>query len=658
MGILTGAFERRAGQWYDVLEGMIPQTASGATVTTEGSLKNTTVFACVRVLAESVASLPLIVYERLGDGRGKRRAGEHSLYRILHDLSNTEMTSVELRETLMGHLALWGNAYGEIERDRGGRVRGLWPLRPDQMTVQRVAGRLIYVYQLPDGQRMTLPADMVMHLRGLSTDGVMGYSPIALARQAVGLALATEEFGSRFFGNGARPGGVLQHPGVLSKDAQDRLRKSLESRHRGLSNAHRLMILEEGMTLKEVGIPPEDAQFLETRRFQVAEIARMFRVPLHMVGELERATNNNIEHQSLEFVIHTLRPWLVRWEQAISRDLLTPAERARYFAEHLIDGLLRGDIKSRYEAYATGRQNGWLSANDIRELENQNPVEGGDMYLVPLNMVPVEMVMAQPRGETPPEPEPQRATRALDRETRARNVAIGRQRLATSFAHLFEEAAGRVYRREINDVRGALGKHLGKRGAADFKLWLIDFYEEHAQFWRRVILPLLVTYAEQIGAHVATETGSEPGDIRAFIEEYAETLGKRQAGDSLGQLRALLDEAISQGNDPAEAIEARLGEWDERRAGKFTQQESYRANNALAKAFYILVGVLTLRWVSVGGNCPYCRALNGRTVGIYKAFLPRDTDFQPEGADSPLNIRHDAGHPPIHRGCDCMVVAG
>ena len=235
-----------------------------------------------------------------------------------------------------------------------------------------------------------LTDDRVWHLRGLSNDGLDGYSPISLMRQAIGLSMAAEKFGAKFFGNDARPGGILLHPGQLGDEAAKRLTETWESRHGGLSGAHRVAVLEEGLSYKEIGIPPDDAQFLETRKFQVNEIARIYRIPPHMLADLERATFSNIEHQSIDFVTHTIRPWLVRWEQSIKQNLMVPADRDRYFAEFLVDGLLRGDTKSRYEAYAIGRQNGWFSADDIREMENLNPLPDGkgEEYLIPLNMIP------------------------------------------------------------------------------------------------------------------------------------------------------------------------------------------------------------------------------------------------------------------------------
>ena len=362
-------------------------TATGINITAETALQLPAVLAAVRVLSESVASLPFLVYER--QERGKRRATEHYLYSILHNAPNPEMTAFEFWELAMQHLPVWGDFFANVVRDGGGRVRQLWPLRPDRMEEIKRADdkRLRYGYRMPDGQLRWLWPNEILHIRGMGSDGIRGRSLIGLARQSVSLGLAAEEFGARFFGNGARPGMVLEHPGHLSDDAHERLRKSWETRHQGLSNAQRVAILEEGMRIEQIGIPPEDAQFLETRRFQVDEIARVFRIPPHMLGELERATFSNIEHQGIEFVVYSLRPWLVRIEQRIWLDLLTPTERKRYFAEFLVDALLRGDFVARNQGYATARQWGWMSANDVRELENMNPVAGGDSYLVPLNML-------------------------------------------------------------------------------------------------------------------------------------------------------------------------------------------------------------------------------------------------------------------------------
>jgi HK97 family phage portal protein len=313
------------------------------------------------------------------------------------------MSSVDHRETSMAHLNLWGNAYSEIVTDRSGRVRELWPLQPDRMQITRTASGLTYKYDDSLKGPQTFSADEILHVRGLSLNGLIGLSPVSLARTAIGLGLAMDTFGSSFFANGAQPGVVMEYPGQLSDDARSNIQDSWAKLHQGAGNANRLAILEEGMKLNAYSIKPEDAQFLQSRKFQIEEIARMFRVPPHMIGSLDRATFNNIEHQSLEFVMYALRPWLVRWENAIMQKLMTPAERQVYFVEFLIDALLRGDINTRYSSYAIGRQWGWLSADDVRDQENMNPLPdgAGQAYLSPLNMATAGAPTAMPETQKP-----------------------------------------------------------------------------------------------------------------------------------------------------------------------------------------------------------------------------------------------------------------
>lgn len=390
--------QKASKTWFTDIFGNISST--DIVVTEQNAMQVSAVFACVRIISETVASLPLNVYERLDNG-GKTRAPTHPLNAVLHNFGNDEMTAFTVRELLQTHLCLYGNAFAEIEYDASGRIRGLWPLRPDRVTPFRTQdGPLAFKMVLPNGQQVIMPKERVFNIVGFGGDGIKGASVLQMARESIALSIATEKYGAKFFGNGARPGGVLEHPSVMSQDAQDRLRSSWNEMHSGLDRAHRIAILEEGMTYKSIGLPPEDSQFLQTRKFQIAEIARIFRVPPHLIGDLERATFSNIEHSSIDFVVHCIRPWLVRWEQSIQQQLFTPRDRERYFSEFLVDGLLRGDIKSRYEAYAIGRQNGWLSADDIRRFENQDPLPGssGDIYLVPLNMVPADQA-GQPQEQ-------------------------------------------------------------------------------------------------------------------------------------------------------------------------------------------------------------------------------------------------------------------
>ncbi|MCD8022940.1 MAG: phage portal protein [Lachnospiraceae bacterium] len=350
------------------------------------------VYACVRVLAEAVAQLPLHLYRYTGEG-SKEKAADHPLYFLLHDEPNPEMSSFVFRETLMTHILLWGNAYAQIIRNGKGEVVALYPLMPNRMRVDRDEhGRLYYEYTLSDDdapqiKKTILKPSEVLHIPGLGYDGLVGYSPIAVAKNAVGLTIATEEYGAKFFANGATPGGILEYPGTV-KDP-DKVREAWNKGFGGSGNSNKVAVLEEGMKYTPISINPDEAQFLDTRKFQIDEIARIFRVPPHLIGDLEHSTFSNIEQQSLEFVTYSLQPWLVRWEQGIHRVLLNENERRDYFVKFNVDGLLRGDYQSRMNGYATARQNGWMSANDIRELENLDRIpekDGGDLYLINGNM--------------------------------------------------------------------------------------------------------------------------------------------------------------------------------------------------------------------------------------------------------------------------------
>ena len=402
MGIFSGLFksrdkpqDRTSGSNYAFFMG---GTTSGKAVTERSAMQMTAVYSCVRILSEAVAGLPLHLYKYTDSG-GKAMALDHSLYRLLHDEPNPEMSSFVFRETLMTHLLLWGNAYAQIIRNGKNEIVALYPLMPNKMSVDRDEnGRLYYTYYRGSDEAIknkefavTLQPSDVLHIPGLGFDGLVGYSPIAMAKNAIGMAIACEEYGAKFFANGAAPGGVLEHPGTI-KDPQ-RVRESWQSTFGGSGNANKIAVLEEGMKYTPIGISPEQAQFLETRKFQINEIARIFRVPPHMVGDLEKSSFSNIEQQSLEFVKYTLDPWVIRWEQSIQRSLLSRDEKAVYFVKFNLEGLLRGDYQSRMNGYAIGRQNGWMSANDIRELENLDRIpaeEGGDLYLINGNMLPLK----------------------------------------------------------------------------------------------------------------------------------------------------------------------------------------------------------------------------------------------------------------------------
>ena len=393
------AFERLSALWGGTSQ-------AGVAVNAQTAMQSAAVYSCVQVLAQSIGMLPLCVYA-IDDAGIRRRARHHRLWALLQDQPNSFQTAVEFFEMMSAHLCLRGNAYALINRNAKGQILELIPLHPDQVSVQMQADyRLRYGCTLEGGQRMALATGDVFHVRGLTLNGWLGISPIAYAREAIGLAMATERFGATLFRNGAKMGGVLEHPGKISKEAADRLRSSFDEAHSG-ENAHRTAILEEGLKWSKVSMTADDSQFLETRKYQRSEIAAIFRVPPHMIGDLERATFSNIEQQSLEFVNFTLMPWLHRIEKAIRRDLLTPAERTRMMARFNVANLLRGDAAARAAYYQSGIQQGWMTRNEARHAESDlgvmlNPLEGLDEPLLPLNMISSDRLAdRQPNRITP-----------------------------------------------------------------------------------------------------------------------------------------------------------------------------------------------------------------------------------------------------------------
>jgi len=380
-----------ASRWFSVED-----SDTGMIVTEETAMQLSAVWAAVQLLSNSVAMLPLIVYQRIeGEGTSeKKRDPNHPIYQILHTKPNKTQTAFQFKKMMQAHLLLKGNAYAEIIPAGGKAVSELIVLQPDRVRpFWAPDGKKAYEYYPENGASRIILQDEMFHLPGLTLDGLKGLNPIEYHRRTLGIPMAAEKFAGRFFVNDGHPGVVLEHPQTLSPTARQNLREEWDEMHRGVTRSHRPAILQEGMKLAEgFTINLEDAQFLQTIKAGVTNIARIFNVPPHMIADLEKATYSNIEMQSLEFVIYNLGPWLVLWEQSASKDLFTEPDQKTHMAEFLVDALLRGNIKDRYAAYAVGRQWGWLSANDILAKENMNPFEGGDIKLVPLNMIPVQQL--------------------------------------------------------------------------------------------------------------------------------------------------------------------------------------------------------------------------------------------------------------------------
>ena len=515
----------------------------------------------------------------------------------------------------------------------------------------------------------------MFHLRGWSSNGLVGMSPVKLARESIGLSMAAEEVGARLFGNSSVPKGVLQHPNKLGEKAYDRLKESWQERHQGLENSNKVAILEEGMEWKQVGLTAEDSQFLQTRKFQVTEVARWFRVPPHMIGDMERATFSNIEQQSLDFLMFSLRARLVRWEQAIKRDLYTDMEKETHFTEFLVDGLLRGDFATRWAGYAIGKQNGVLNADEIRELENMNPQSApdpgklGEIYYVPLNMVPAGSQALEPSLDGPVDAARVRLIRdrnaeraagitfresAQTKEERTQRSIQSRRRLQGSHRNLFEDAARRFLGWEIIAV-GKLAKRYLPGDPDNFIAEMRSFYDGHISRTERIMLPVLLAFAEGIHAAAADEISTTP-DFGARLQAFAQEYVRKMALGVNQESRKRLTRRAGEEN-PDEAVDRELREWEERRAFQVARREVIEADGAFSVATWAAAGILTMRWVTIGDNCPYCDALEGRVVEIVKNFMGSGETITPEGEQTFTTTRN-MRHPPLHDGCDCMVVAG
>lgn len=490
MGILASYFRATApaNNWLDdrYFHSIGHESAAGVVVSPEAARRANAVYCCVNIRALNIASPPLIVYKHLPNG-DKERAPQHPLYRLLHDRPNSWQTSFEWREMMQIHLDLRGNAYSQIIPGPSGPYDQLVPLHPDRVTpVRYTDGSIDYSVRKFDGRTETLQPEEIVHLRGWSEDGVRGVSPITAQMDTIGIALGAQDYQARFLKNDATPSVVLKHPATIGDEAYERLRESWQERQTG-ANRHKAAILEEGMTLEKLGMTNKDAQLLEAQAATDHRIAAMYNIPAHMLNLMDRSTHSNIEHQGLEFRIGTMLSIAKRWEAVLARDLFFPLyddPDAEYFAEFLLDGISRGDQPSRYTAYSIGRNWGWLSANDVRRLENMNSIgSAGDIYLQPLNMT--EEGQPQPKLASPDTTGDQQdgAEGSSDADEEDQNSAAAERLRLKAIA---ETAAVRMARKEASNVKKLLARHrsAGPEAAAAAQRAFIsevrDFYTSHA----------------------------------------------------------------------------------------------------------------------------------------------------------------------------------
>lgn len=678
---LSRALERRASPenpstplsnpaaWlYEALGGR--RTAAGIAVNENSAMRTATVYACVRVLAETLAMLPLPVYRRIGSGA--ERDPDHPNFQLLHDRPNPELTSFLFREMLQAHIALWGNAYAEKEIGADGRVKALWPLLPDRTRPKRLEnGARVYVTRLANGKDVGIPANRVVHIPGLGFNGVEGFSPIRMAMDAVALGKAAEEFGARFFGSGAQLNGVLTHPGVLGEAGRQNLRESFEMMYSGLGNSHRTAILEEGVEYERIGIPPNEAQFIELRKYQRSEIAAIYRVPPHMVGDLDRPFQSNVEQMDLDFVRHTMAPWFVRWEQVLNWDLFAPIERRTFYAEFLVEGLLRGDSAARAAFYKEMVYIGAYTQNDVLRRENMNTFPEGNERWMPLNMVPLSALVKAAQQDPPAAPGGaaggEGARRALPpaavTETRTTSGVVFRWRIQNAHERLFREAAERVVRHEVQAGRKALRKSADPQVGvlrAGMRKWMEEFYPGHSEYVIRQMTPVIEALGEAIWAAAIDEIGAEhelTPEAEQFLRQYAEAQAARWVGSSQGQLDALLDSIdVADGDELSAMLDQRFGEWEETRADKTGKNEKIQLGSAMAKVAWVTAGVTLLRWVANATACGLCQDMDGTIVDIDGSFVTENETIEGEDENqAPLTARRSLAHPPLHGGCSCGI---
>jgi HK97 family phage portal protein len=652
---------------------------AGISVTQESASRLTAFWCGATILGETLGSVPLHLRQR--QGRNSRKATEHPLYPLLHDAPNPEMSSFFVRECMQVQLIYHGNGYAVIRRNGAGAVRELWPLISQRIEPRRAAtGALVYDIIMNDGSLETWSAEDVLHIPGKSFDGVKGKSVIRAAADALGTGLAVQEYGATFFKHGARaPGVVKTQLPKLDPETKKNLQETWLSGR--TDNWHQVAFLPKNMEYQQVGINPDEAQWLESKKFTVTEIARILNIPPHLLKDLERATFANIEHQGIEFVTYTMRPIYVRWEQELDRKLLTADERASgyYFAFNM-EGLLRGDSAARSAFYAGGRQWGILSANDCRELEDLPTLgDKGDIYLTPINMVNAEDLLAgggapkPPAGTPPAPPAPAPAPAPAPQGGAARGAPAKdtrglrlRQRIRKSQVPILEDRASQIVNREIGAVEKMLKASRSareRRALASLRRDINGFYDEHSTWAGQKMRPTLHAYGDLVAGAMADELSADAGDsmppeLAKFTDEYAKRFGVREASGGRLQLLALLDEFEAEGDDAAlEAVQQRLNEWGDKRAGKIGLNESVQYMSAAAKTLYVAAGITVLRWVANAGACDFCQSMDGRVAGVEENFVNAGSGVDGGDGQAPMHPSDNIGHPPLHSSCQCDVMA-
>lgn len=666
MGIISRIVEKRQLSSLDTKDPVLIEalggrpTAAGISMDEHASLGLSAVYACVRCISEDVAKLPIILYRRTGESE-KERAKDHNLYNLLRYQPNPLQTAFSFVQTMQAAALLYGNAYAWIDWDRGGRVIALWYLHPTSVEpfMQRDdQGRpkLMYRVHLQNGVTEVFGQDRILHIPALGFDGISGKSVIRYFRESLATYAAAHEFAARYFGNDTTPGLILTSPRKLSEDERSSIRADFASKYGGVSRKFRLAVLESGWEIKPLTVPLEDAQFIQLAKFGVEDIARIFRVPPHKIGHLERATFSNIEHQSMEYQADTIEPWIVKWEQELSRKLLLGGEREEYFIEFLMDVLLRADTISRYRAYATGIQWGFLSPNEARAKENLPPRPGAaEKTWMPVNMMPSEG--SPPEGGEAGQRNVAQKRGLFIRRSRRDVVEAARikQRVALSYRKQIEAELARLLRRETNDIVAKISK-LGI--SEDLYEWYRNDYQpRHKEYVVSGLRDVMSAEAEAVQALVAAEVQGFAGitpRMQDCVDMHAERVADRLLKSNASALHGMVLDKVSE----ADARKT-LQSWIFEIAPRIAAWESIRISGLVSKAEYHFHD-LPFQWVRLDGLSP-CELLDGRVL---------EPSYRCEGnpflsINDRLQLKNgrefvpgwNVTTPPVTDGCTCQIMA-
>lgn len=635
-------------------------TPAGVSVNHDKAMGITAFWCGVRAISQTIAGLPLQVYKKV-DQNKRQLALEHPTYRLLFKRPNKFMSAFTFKEMRTAHILTWGNNYAEIERDGAGRPIALWPLLPDRTGVEIVkkgtrniiTGQAAHdqiaadyekvYYTIINGVRVWLSADRVLHVPGLSFDGLRGYNVVKVHRDSLGLTVATNEYGAQFFGNSARPSGFLSHPGTPGKDDRTQLREEWNQMHQGLTKAQRTAVLWGGMKWETISLPPEEAQFLGTKEMQIGEVARILNINPILLQHFTKVTTwgTGVGEFLTAYGKLTIAPWLERDEDVLDWDMFLESEKDVYYTKYNLTALTRGDPESQARVLEIERRNGVRSADEWRELLDENPIPDGlgQGYYMPLNMADIRQMQERPTEDLP----------APQRSVREKRSAVMRQRLRDAHLSAFEDGVRRYLKRDTEALTKAIKRAFESGGDPVISLnrWIEEFYPGQEQYIARVMLPLVTALSSVIASEAAEEVAAETEDITVFANEYTENLARREAGSSRGQILALMKEAKTE--ELQETLTTRSAEWTDHRPGKVAADEIVRVASGAARWAWTAAGMSYLVWRANPGACEICQQLDGKRIGIKEYFLV------PGESSGSLMAGSNVGGPPAHGGCRCDI---